>query len=130
MNPYLVAGAAVAWSLSVGGAFFYGQSVGKVREVARQAQILQAIADTRYEAEQGAANAIAQIKITNTTIRGQTETIVRESVRYIECEHEPRGVQLVNEALRGGAVPPGGGLLPGTDAPGRSELRRNDVEAD
>lgn len=128
MNPYLIAGAVLAWSVSVGGAFFYGTGVGKDREVARQSEILQAIADTRYQAEQGAANAIAQIKITNTTIRGKTETIVRENVRYLECRHDPDGVQVINDALANRSQRTGGRQLPGADAAPRSELRRDDPE--
>lgn len=129
MNPYLIAGVVLAWSVSTGAAFFYGQGVGKDREVARQAEILQAIADTRHQAELGAAHAIAQIKITNTTIRGQTETIVRENVRYVECEHPDGQLRNLNAALTNRPEPPGGGSLPGADPAPRSELRRNDAQA-
>lgn len=113
MNPYVLLAVVMAWGGSVGGAFFYGQGVGKDSEIAGQAQISQAVRDTRAAAQLGAADAIAQIKVTNTTIRGKTETIVRENVVYRDCRHAPDSVRAINSALAGTAAEPvGGGKLP------------------
>jgi len=116
VNPWLILVVVLGWGASVGGAFFYGQDVGRDGEIAKQAAVDKAIEETRRAAQEGAANAIAKIKITNTTIRGKTETIVRENTVYRDCRHDPVGVLLINEALTGRAEPAGGGELPGADA--------------
>lgn len=100
MNPYVVVGLVIAWGATTGGAFLYGTGVGRDGEIAKQAAVVAAIEETRKAALEGAANAIAKIKVTNTTIRGKTETIVRENVVYRDCVHDPNGVQLLNDALR------------------------------
>lgn len=116
MNPYLILVVVLGWGASVGGAFFYGQGVGSDGEIAKQASIDNAIQETRKAAQEGAANAIAKIKITNTTVRGKTETIVRENTVYRDCRHDPVGLSLINEALTGRVEPVGDSKLPGTDA--------------
>lgn len=117
MNPYVLLAVVLAWGGSVGGAFFYGESVGRNGEIAGQAKITKAVEDTRAAAQLGAADAIAQIKVTNTTVRGKTETIVRENVVYRDCRHPPDSVRVINSALAGTAAEPaGGGVVPGPDA--------------
>ena len=117
MNPYLILAVVMGWGASVGGAFFYGQGVGKDSEIAGQAKITKVIEDTRAAAQLGAADEIAKIKVVNTTVRGKTETIVRENVRYVDCRHDPDGVRAINSALAGAiAEPAGGGKLPAADA--------------
>ena len=112
MNPYVILAAVVLWGGSVGGAFWYGTGIGKDGEVAKQAEINQAIVDTRKEAQLGAADAIANIKVNNTVVRGKVETVVRENVVYRDCLNDPRGMQYINEALTGRSVPAGGGIVP------------------
>lgn len=119
MNPYLILAIVLGWGTSVGGAFFYGTGVGRDGEIAKQADINQVREETFKAAQEGAAHAISKIKITNTTIRGKTETIVRENVRYIECVHTPDGFELLNNALTGRAQPAGNSKLPGIDAAGK-----------
>lgn len=117
MNPYLLLTLVIGWGASVGGAFFYGHGVGKDSEIAGQTQINKAIADTRAVAQLGAADEIAKIKVVNTTVRGKTETIVRENVVYRDCRHGPDGVRSINAALAGAiAEPAGSGKLPAADA--------------
>lgn len=106
----------ILWIGSTIGAFFYGTGVGKDAEVAKQAAVATAIEDTRKAALKGAADAIAKIKVVNTTIKGATETIVRENVVYRDCRHTPDGLRNVNEALTGRAGPPGDRLVPGVNA--------------
>lgn len=125
MNPYVILGAVVLWGVSVAGSFFYGQGIGKDGEIAKQAAIDKAIIETRKAAQEGAANAIAQIKVTNTTIRGRTDTIIRNDPVYVQCEHGPDGVRNINEALTGKPGATGDSKLPGTDAAERQHVRRD-----
>lgn len=116
MNPTAILAVIVLWGASVVGAFFYGSGVGRDGEIAKQASIQQAIEDTRIAAQEGAAHAISKIKVANTTIRGKTETIIRNDPVYVDCKHSPDGMRSVNEALTGRPGAAGDGKLPGTDA--------------
>jgi hypothetical protein len=118
MNPWAIVFALVAWGASVGGAFFYGQGVGKDSEVAAQARIGQAIIETREQAQQGAAEAISRIKVTNTTIHQEVQHEVRTERIYADCKLPAVGLRIANDALRGRPFPAGGGELPRADADG------------
>lgn len=116
MNPYLILATVILWGASVAGAFFYGTNTGADAEIAKQAKIDQAIEVTREAARQGAADAIKRIKVTNTSIKGRVETIVRENVIYRDCRHAPDGLRNLNEALTGRAGRDGSGDVPGVNA--------------
>lgn len=116
MNPYAIIGAVILWGASIGGAFFYGQGIGKDSQIAKESGIKDAIAETRAAAQLGAADAIAKIKVRNTTIQGRVETIVRDSPVYRDCLHDPDGLRNINEALGGRSRPASGGVVPGTDS--------------
>lgn len=94
-------------------AFFYGQKVGADGQVAEQAVIDKAIADTRQAALEGAADAIAKIKVRNTTIQGRVDTIIKENPVYGDCKHTPESLRLLNEALTGRPGPTGSSGMPG-----------------
>lgn len=79
---------------------------------AAQAREDRARQETREAAQQGAADAIAQIKVVNTTIRGKTETIVRENVVYRDCVNDARVVRNINAALAGRPEPAPEGIMP------------------
>ncbi|QOE32796.1 i-spanin [Achromobacter phage Mano] len=116
MNRAIIA--ALVAVCAVIGAYAYGVSMGKDREAATQARIDKAMQDTREAAQQGAAQAIAQIKITNTTIRGEVQREIQTNTVYRDCRIPADGVRLINEAITGQRpVTPGGGQLPrtGTD---------------
>jgi hypothetical protein len=115
MNPYAILAAVLLWGASVGGAFFYGQGIGKDSQIAKEADIKTAIADTRQAALEGAADGIAKSKVRSTIIQGRVETIVRDNVVYRECAHAPDGLRNVNEALSGRPGRPGDSVVPGTD---------------
>ncbi len=111
LNPWFFLGSlALAVFTGLTG-YVRGQVVGADRVIAKQVAVDQAIRDTRAAAQQGAADAIAQIKIVNTTIRGKTETIVREDVRYRDCVNDTRVLRNINAALTGRAAEPAGGLV-------------------
>jgi hypothetical protein len=116
INPYALLGAGIlAVSLAVGG-FTFGVKYQRGQE----ARAEQLIARVRDEAQRGAAEAIAQIKINNTTIRQQLETQVRENTVYRDCKLDPDSFRLLNDALSGApGQPAGGGVVSGTDTTDR-----------
>lgn len=116
MNPYVLLAIALAWGGSVGGAFFYGESVGRDGEIAGQALIKQAIADTREAGQQGAAAAIAANRPINRTIVQRAEKEIYENTVYRDCRVLAAGVQLANEALTGRKPEPAGDrVVPGAE---------------
>lgn len=116
MNPWLILGSVVFWIASVGSAGWYCIGIGEDRIIAKQASDDKIRQQTREDAQQGAANAIAKLKPVNTTIRTKTETIVRESPVYRTCINTPDGLRGINSALTGRlAEPIGGQQLPKAD---------------
>jgi len=121
INPYLLLGVGVAFVGATGGAFLYGQEVGKDSIEAQQARENK-IAQVAYEsAQSAAAKAIAEMEIKNVTITQPIRTEVRTRTVYAECKHTPDGLRALNSAITGGAEPLGAGELPKADpvAPGR-----------
>ncbi|WBS00214.1 hypothetical protein OU994_18000 [Pseudoduganella sp. SL102] len=116
MNPWLLLGAGALWVASAACTFWYGTTVGRDGEVARQAKLEKAITETRNLAMKGAADAIAKIVVRNTTVQGRVETIVRDNPVYRDCVHSPDQLRNINEAITGRAGSAGGGRLPGADA--------------
>jgi hypothetical protein len=117
MNPYILLALGLGWVASVGGSFFYGQGIGADGEIAKQAELRQAIAETREAAQKGAADAIAKLRPIHTTIKQETEREIRTHHIYTDCKLPPDGVRLANEALTGERTePPSGGKLPSPDA--------------
>lgn len=113
MNPYVLLALVVGWGASVVGSGWYGMGLGEDRVIAQQAKVNKAIDETRAAAQQGAADAIAQIKIVNTTVKGRVETVVRENTVYRDCKHDARSLRDINAALTGDAAEPAGsGKLP------------------
>lgn len=119
LNPWVLLGLVVAWCASVGGAFFYGQGIGRDGEIAGQAKIKQAIEDTREQAQQGAAQAIARIEVKNVTINRKLETVVRENPVFRDCRSGADSMRLFNSGIPGYTEPAGGGIVPAKDATAR-----------
>lgn len=117
MNLTAILVVVIMWGASLGGSFFYGQSVGKDSEIAGQAKISQAIRDTREAAQQGAADAIAANKPINQTIVQKVQREVQTNTVYADCKLPASGVQLANQALTGRPPEPTGGQqLPASGA--------------
>lgn len=95
-------------ALCAGAIFCFRAGVNS--EKAKQADIKQAIQDTRDAAMKGAGDAIAQVKITNTTVQQKVERVTREVPVYRDCRHAPGMLDNLNNALRG--EPAGGGVVP------------------
>lgn len=70
-------------------------------EAGSQAIAEAAVEETRKAAMQGAAEAIAGIKVKNVTIRQEATTKVIERTEYRECQHQPDMMLQVNQALTG-----------------------------
>jgi hypothetical protein len=110
--------AATGAAVLITGAFVIGVDYGTKRANAahdREEQVAQTARDAAIE---GAAQEIAKIKLTHTTIRQQaTKEIIREKV-YVECMHTPAVRSLLDDALanRAKAEPAAGGLVPGKAA--------------
>ncbi len=70
---------------------------------------------TRADAAEGAASAIASIEIKQVTIKQATQTLVREVPVYRDCRHDKRVLDNINAALTG--MHPGGSGMPAASAP-------------
>lgn len=129
--PYVLLAAVTATSLAGVGGYLMGRSDGKTIEAADRQSDEQLAAKVAAAAQTGAALAIAGIEIKHTTIRQRAEKEIRENTVYrnAECQHPAGVLRDINSALTG-TEPAGGGQLPGADAAGRPELRRDDAEAD
>ena len=118
LQARLIAALCVAaiWAASLALVGFKSYGLGVDHSKAKQADIEAARQQARDDAMKGAADAIAQVKITNTTIRAETETRVREVPVYRDCRNDARVLDNINSALRG--EPAGGGIVPrGASAP-------------
>jgi preprotein translocase subunit SecF len=98
------------WGASLALVGFKSYSLGVGSQKAKQADVEAARQQARDDAMKGAADAIAQVKITNTTIRAATETRVREVPVYRDCRNDDRVLNNINSALRG--EPAGRGVMP------------------
>ena len=114
IKPYLYAAIAVALLGSITGAYVKGRADGRAVETAQQAKLDAQVQRIAEAAQRAAASEIAKIEVKNVTIRQKAETITREVPVYTDCKHDPAGLQLVNEALTGGAKPSSSGAMPGT----------------
>jgi uncharacterized protein HemX len=115
MNPYLI----IAALLSVLAAGAGGFKLGADHQLAAQAREQNHIAEAVDAANTAAAQAIAQIKPKYTTIQNEVQREIRTNTVFADCKLPADSLRLVNQALNGGAEAPGGGKLPGADAPKR-----------
>lgn len=111
MQLQLIIGAVI-----VAASFLAGWQVNGWRLKASEAKAEEVAEKAATAATEAAVTAIKGIEIKYVTIKQQGETVTREVPVYRECMHDPRGMQLVNEALTGQltkAVDPP--RLPGSD---------------
>lgn len=126
MNPYLIIAALVA----VMSAGWGGFRLGVDHQVASEIDKRQVVAEAVDAANSAAAAAISKIVVRNSTIRQEVEREIRTNTVYADCRHSDAGLRGVNAALTGAqTVTPGGGQLPGPDAPVGADLRRDDSKA-
>lgn len=115
MNLYAILAGVVAVLLAIGGAGYQGYRMGKDSVIARQARDDAVRMETLQLAQQGAAEAIAEIQVRNVTVR---QTLDREIIHvpdYSRCHHSDGGLRSVNAALANQNQPAGDIELPATD---------------
>ncbi len=110
-SPTLVLSAILAFSVATGGAYLKGRSDGKALELGNQLEKTEMVRAAREAAQAGAAEAIAQIKIKNITIRQEVQREILKDIVYRDCVHTPDGLRLINAALAGESVPVGDSQL-------------------
>jgi hypothetical protein len=95
VNPYVIAGAAVALVLAAGAGFKFGSDFAK-GQAAREEVLIAKAGDAAAER---AATAIAGIKVNIAPIRERVETTIREMPAMpVECNTPPAIDAAVNEA--------------------------------
>ena len=104
INPWIVLGIVLAWGGSLGLAGWKSYGAGRNAEIVKQESDEALMRQTREAAQQGAADAIANIKVTSTTINREIQTLVRTDVVYRDCRHAPDVMRLL-EAIRVGLDP-------------------------
>jgi len=120
MNPYVLLALVASWAMSVGGAGWYGIGIGEDRIIAKQAGDEQIRQQTREDAQQGAAAAIAANKPINNTIVQKVQHEIRTERVYADCRVPSAGMQLANQAITGRPPEPAGGVgMSGPNAPKR-----------
>jgi len=102
--------ALAVWAASLALVGFKSYGLGVDHSKAKQADIEAARQQARDDAMKGAADAIAQVKITNTTVRAAVETRIREVPVYRDCRNDIGVLNNINSALRG--EPAGSGVVP------------------
>lgn len=117
-SPWLILGASFVAVGAIGGSYVKGRSDGKAVIVAKQARDDQIRLETLQLAQLAAAEEIAKITVTHTTIRQKAEVITREKIQYRDCTNDPvvSGLLDAARANQPDPVAPGGGELPGTGA--------------
>ena len=98
MNPYFLLAGVIAWAVSVAGAFFYGQGVGKDSEIATQAREDKVAVIATEAAASAVAHSLSKMQVKNVTIRQQLETQVRENTVYRDCKLDPAIQRLLNSS--------------------------------
>ena len=118
-RPYAYFAVAAALAVMIGAAYLRGREDGRDSQQAQVAREASLVAVTRAVALRSAAEAIAQIQVTHSTIRQAVEReIVEKAVYRDECKHSDRVMQLINAALAGTNVAAADRELPSADAAG------------
>ncbi len=99
MNPILLGLLGAALSFAAG--TWYGTGIGEDKEYAKRAREDAIVEKVQEATNKSTAEAIAKIKVRNTTIRQEVEREIQTDVRYIECRHTPSVYDGLNEALTG-----------------------------
>lgn len=108
---------ALAWALSLGAGVYQAFQYGQQAEQGKQAAAKDLLRETREQAQQGAAEAIAKLAPVNKTIVQRIQNETQTNVVYRECRHTPDGLRDLNQAITGvRADVAGSGKLPGASA--------------
>lgn len=105
MNPWII----IVAFLAVGAGGF---KLGIDHELAQQSREDKMVLKAEAVMTKTAAEAISEIKPKYTTIQGKLEKQIETNTVYRDCKLDPIGLQLANQALRGGTETPADGKLP------------------
>lgn len=111
MNPY----ALIACMVAVLGVGAGGFKLGVDHQIASQEREDKHVQQAIEAANIAAAEAIAKIKVVNTTVQNEVQHEIRTNTIYAGCKHSPDGLRLLNEALAG-SIPAADRKLPKADA--------------
>jgi DNA-binding protein len=97
MNPYII----IACLVAILGAGAGGFKLGADHEIAAKAREEQHISEAIDAANTASAQAIAKIKVNNTTIQNEVQHEIQTQTIYSDatCRHTADGLRLVNKAL-------------------------------
>lgn len=125
LNPWLILGASLATAAALCGAYVKGRSDGRALEVAERATIEEVARESREAALDAAAEAIAKISVTHTTIRQKAEVVTREVPVYRDCINDARVERLLDDARanRATAESPGDSVVSGAGASSAPDVR-------
>ncbi len=115
INPWII----LAVLLAILGAGAGGFRLGADHELASQARTEAQIKKVEEAVIAANATAIAQIRPKYTTIQGKLEKQIEQNTVYRDCKLDPVGLQLINEALLGGAQAPSSSKLPEANPPAK-----------
>ena len=119
VRPYLYFAIAAALVTALGASYLKGREDGRDSAQAQASRESELVATTRAIALRTAADAIAQIQVTHSTIRQAVEReIVEKPVYRDECKHSDRVMQLINAAIAGTNVAAADSQLPAVDTAG------------
>lgn len=124
-NSWLILGASLAAGAALCGAYVKGRGDGRAIEVAERVTIEEVARTARDASIQAAAEAIARISVTHTTIRQKAEVITRENVLYRDCRNDAAVVGLLDAARenRQPDQPAGDRVVSGTGASPAPDVR-------
>jgi hypothetical protein len=118
VSPYVIGGSVLASLALAGVTGWKGYRLGQDNVIAQQAKQEKLVREVRDAALQGAAEEIAKLRITHTTIRQRAEKeIIREPI-YTECAHPEPMRRLLDAALTQSPLP---------ESIDRSELSETDA---
>jgi hypothetical protein len=117
-SPWLILGASFVAVGAIGGSYVKGRSDGKAVIIAKQARDDQIRLETLQLAQLAAAEEIAKISVTHTTIQQKAQVVTREVPVYRDCANDERIVRMLDSARANQPEPvaPGGGELPQSGA--------------
>ncbi|MCE5292921.1 MAG: hypothetical protein LLG14_27310 [Nocardiaceae bacterium] len=112
INPWVI----LAIILALGGATTAGYLRGRHDENVEMLADAQKQRTMQDVIEAGIAKGVSQIKVQNTTIKQNLETITRENTVYRDCKLDPVARGLLDAALEGRAASAvDHGIVPATD---------------
>lgn len=125
LNPWLYVTLGVVVAGGLAGAYVKGRSDGRAVIIAKQAREDQIRMETLQLAQLAAAEEIAKISVTHTTIRQKAEVVTRENVIYRDCRNDVVVIGLLDAARenRAPSEPSGDRVVSGAGASSAPDVR-------